>query len=199
MNATPLDSILKKQQSSSKHVIMIAGFAIAVLVLVGIGGFFLTQQVEKPQTTATKASIPLPSCIIDTIPLDAEPLCYNCLSGDHKGELADAPSVDGRCPVGSTRVGSGTGRDTTCSWCPADAPTRLSGRNDNWNGDCRRPREGLCKSKGSLCAECVTSDEYRQVCMCGDTPTPPQKTPPVNCPVPNVVTNVTISCPSCAQ
>lgn len=30
------------------------------------------------------------------------------------------------------------------------------------------------------------------------SPTPPQKTPDVSCPVPNVVTNVTISCPKCA-
>lgn len=31
------------------------------------------------------------------------------------------------------------------------------------------------------------------------SPTPPQKTPDVSCPAPQVVSNVTISCPKCAQ
>lgn len=154
MNATPLDDIAHEQHGfNQKYAMMFAGIVVLAIAM-GIGAFMLRQQVTTTQTTTTRAA--LPSCLpTDTIPLPADPECYD-----------------------------------------GEAPTTIT--SDNWK-PCRRAGMGYCKSKGNNCVECRDDDGPRIICRCRkETPTLAQKITPI-CPVPNVVTNVTISCPTCVQ
>ena len=56
-----------------------------------------------------------------------------------------------------------------------------------------------CKRVNPCVLKCRNAQGLEQfINECEQPTTPPQKTPEVSCPVPNVVTNVSISCPKCA-
>jgi len=155
---------------------------LSIIVLLSIILAVILYTISQKRSVNSKADEAV-ACHNGTLPAPADPNCYICKNGPHKGERGIAPKKDGsrnECVDGAFLVESPARHEWACSWCPEDAPTRLVGRDDDW-ASCPAPMDGFCKAKTTICMECRSVPNVPfTYCQCSQpSPTPP---PPPKCP-----------------
>lgn len=196
MNATPLDENLLKQAPTTSHKkygIVFGVLAVVALVL-GVTGYALRSQVTTTQTTSTQARIVCP-------PVD-KPLhtvVVECKSGVEM--CAEPGGTFDVCGDGCKRVS------------PCMLKCRTPQGLEQFVNDCEQSPTPATKQEctaPNICVDPATAQARGCLPSSANAPTcsldgsiggsgfccPPDKK---TCPSPAVVTNVTISCPKCAQ